>query len=323
VGRVISVAVLDDYQRRAAELADWGSLGPDVRVEFFANAMTQSELPDRLARFDVLVLMRERTPVGRDVLERLPQLQLVITTGMANASLDVDYLHERGVPVCGTAMRGVPDGGVPTTVEVAWALIFSVAKRVTIEDRAMRSGRWQRGLPIELAGRTLGLAGLGRLGGAMVGPARAFGMDVIAWSENLTTERASEFGVERVSQEVLLGSSDVLSIHLKLSERTRGLFGAAELSQMQSTATLINTSRGPIVDEGALVDALRDGTIGAAGLDVYDTEPLPDGHPLTLLGNVVLLPHLGYVTEHGLRAMYREVVQDVAAWRAGAALREI
>ena len=320
---MISVAVLDDYQRRAPELADWASLGSEVRVEFFADTMTQTELPARLARFDVLVLMRERTGLGRDVLEQLPQLRLVITTGMGNAALDVGYLHERGVPVCGTGMRGVAEGGVPTTVEVAWALIFAIAKRVTIEDRALRSGRWQRGLPIELAGRTLGLAGLGRLGGAMVGPARAFGMDVIAWSENLTTERASEFGVERVSREVLLGSSDFLSIHLKLSDRTRGLFGAPELSRMQSTAALINTSRGPIVEEGALVDALRDGTIAAAGLDVFDLEPLPDGHPLTLLPNVVLLPHLGYVTEHGLRAMYGEVVQDIAGWRAGTPLREI
>ena len=319
---MISVAVLDDYQRRAPELADWASLGSEVRVEFFANAMTQAELPARLDRFEVLVLMRERTRLGRDVLEQLPQLQLVVTTGMGNASLDVGYLHERGVTVCGTDLSGTVDGVSPT-VEVAWALIFAIVKRVTIEDQALRSGRWQRGLPSQLGGRTLGLAGLGRLGSAMVDPARAFGMDVIAWSENLTTERASEFGVERVSQEVLLGSSDFLSIHLKLSDRTRGLIGAAELARMQPGATLINTSRGPIVDEAALVDALRDGTIAAAGLDVYDTEPLPDDHPLTLLPNVVLLPHLGYVTEDSMRTMYGQVVQDIAGWRAGSPPREI
>ena len=320
---MLSIAVLDDYQRQAAQLADWASLGDEVEVEFFAEAMTQAELAPRLARFQVLVLMRERTRFPRALLERLPGLELVVTTGMGNAALDVDYLHERGVTVCGTGMRGVDGDGVPTTAEVAWALILAVAKRVVIEDRALRAGRWQRGLPLELAGRTLGLLGLGRLGGAMVGPARAFGMDVIAWSENLTTERASEFGVERVSREVLLGSSDFLSIHLKLSERSRGLLGAAELAQMQPTAALINTSRGPIVDEPALINALRDGTIAAAGLDVYDTEPLPDGHPLTLLENVVLLPHLGYVTERALRTMYGEVVQDIAGWRAGAPLREI
>ena len=319
---MISVAVLDDYQRRAPELADWASLGSEVRVEFFADAMTQAELPARLDRFEVLVLMRERTRLGRDVLEQLPRLQLVVTTGMGNASLDVGYLHERGVTVCGTDLSGTADGVSPT-VEVAWALIFAIVKRVTIEDRALRSGRWQRGLPGQLGGRTLGLAGLGRLGSAMVDPARAFGMDVIAWSENLSTERASEFGVERVSQEVLLGSSDFLSIHLKLSDRTRGLIGGAELARMQPSATLINTSRGPIVDEAALVDALRDGTIAAAGLDVYDTEPLPDDHPLTLLPNVVLLPHLGYVTEDSMRTMYGQVVQDIAGWCAGSPLREI
>ena len=319
---MISVAVLDDYQRRAPELADWASLGSEVRVEFFADAMTQAELPARLDRFEVLVLMRERTRLGRDVLEQLPRLQLVVTTGMGNASLDVGYLHERGVTVCGTDLSGTADGVSPT-VEVAWALIFAIVKRVTIEDRALRSGRWQRALPGQLGGRTLGLAGLGRLGSAMVDPARAFGMDVIAWSENLSTERASEFGVERVSQEVLLGSSDFLSIHLKLSDRTRGLIGGAELARMQPSATLINTSRGPIVDEAALVDALRDGTIAAAGLDVYDTEPLPDDHPLTLLPNVVLLPHLGYVTEDSMRTMYGQVVQDIAGWCAGSPLREI
>jgi phosphoglycerate dehydrogenase-like enzyme len=320
-GVVLSVAVLDDYQRRAAELADWRSLGDEVAVEFFAEAMTQEELVPRLARFDVLVLMRERTRFGRDVLELLPELKLVITTGMGNASLDVDFLHTRGVTVCGTDLAGGHADGVPTTAEVAWALILAVAKRVTIEDRALRNGRWQRGLPIELAGRTLGLAGLGRLGGAMVGPARAFGMDVIAWSENLTPERAAEFGVERVSKEVLLGSSDVLSIHLKLSDRSRGLFGARELAQMQSTAMLINTSRGPIVDEGALIDALRSQSIAAAGLDVYDREPLPADHELLALENAVLLPHLGYVSESSLRAMYADAVQDIAAFSDGSPIR--
>ena len=204
---------------------------------------------------------------------------------------------------------------------MAWALILAVCKRVTHEDRALRDGQWQLDLPTNLGGATLGLAGLGRLGGAMVAPARVFGMDVIAWSEHLTDERAAEFGVSSVSKEQLLGRSDVLSIHLVLSDRTRGLFGAAELALMKPTAALINTSRGPIVDERALVEALRSGTIAAAGLDVYDQEPLPADHELLSLENTVLLPHLGYVSEQALRSMYADVVADIAAFRAGTPIR--
>jgi phosphoglycerate dehydrogenase-like enzyme len=320
---VTRVAVLDDYQGRAPQLADWGSLGPGIEVEFFAEPIARQRLAERLAGYEALVLMRERTRLDAAVLAQLPRLELVVTTGMRNASLDVDYLRERGVVVCGTAISAPGGGGVPTTTEVAWALILATLKRVTIEDRALRSGRWQTDLPATLAGATLGLAGLGRLGASMVGPARAFGMEVIAWSQNLTTERAQEVGVQAVSKEDLLHRSDVLSIHLVLSDRTRGLFGAAELSQMRSGAVLINTSRGPIVDEGALIAALRDGTIAAAGLDVYDTEPLPPGHPLTGLENAVLLPHLGYVTEPTLRHMYEQAVEDIAAWRHGAPIRTL
>jgi phosphoglycerate dehydrogenase-like enzyme len=318
------VAVLDDYQRRAHEFADWDSLGAGTEIVFFSESIPQEELPRRLAGFDALVLMRERTRFGRDLLSQLPDLELVITTGMRNASLDVEYLRERGVTVCGTDGTGAPrPAGVPSTVEVAWALIFAVAKRVTQEDRALRSGRWQLDLPVNLAGATLGLAGLGNLGAAMVGPARAFGMEVVAWSQNLTDERAAEVGVRRVSKEELLQRADFLSVHLVLSDRSRGLFGGAELLQMKPTAALINTSRGPIVDEAALVAALRVGVIAAAGLDVYDREPLPAGHPLTMLPNAVLLPHLGYVSEPGLRHMYGQVVQDIAAFQAGEPIRTI
>ena len=316
------VAVLDDYQRRASRWADWSSLGDDVEVEFLAEPIEPDRLPERLAGFDVLVLMRERTALRREVLERLPDLALVVTTGMRNASLDVAYLSERGVAVSGTGMV-MPSTGVPSTVEVAWALILAVAKRVVIEDGALRAGRWQLDLPAILAGSTLGLAGLGRLGAAMVGPARVFGMEIIAWSQNLTAQRAAEVGVEAVTREALLSRSDVLSIHLVLSDRTRGLFGAAELAAMKPTAALVNTSRGPIVDEPALVAALRAGTIAAAGLDVYGEEPLPADHPLTTCETAVLLPHLGYVSEQGMRAMYAEVVQDIAAWRSGSAIRTV
>jgi len=320
---VIRVAVLDDYQRRAHSYARWESLGNDVRVEFFSESIAPGELSQRLAPFEVLVLMRERTRFGRDVLSHLPNLKLVITTGMRNASLDVEYLAERGITVSGTQFAGGERPGVPSTVEVAWALILAVAKRVTQEDRALRSGRWQLDLPTNLAGATLGLAGLGNLGAAMVGPAVAFGMEVIAWSQNLTDERAAEVGVRRVSKDELLSRADFLSIHLVLSDRSRGLVGGPELLAMKPTAALINTSRGPIVDEAALVAALRVGIIAAAGLDVYDREPLPPGHPLTMLPNVVLLPHLGYVSEAGLRQMYEQVVEDIAAFQDGAPIRPL
>jgi phosphoglycerate dehydrogenase-like enzyme len=313
--------VLDDYQGRAREFADWNSLDGEVAVTFFHQPIRRDALADTLADFDVLVLMRERTAFPRDVLERLPRLSLVVTTGMRNASLDVEYLSERGVTVSGTGMVGRSAQGLASTVEVAWALILAVCKRVTLENRALRAGHWQLDLPTNLAGATLGLAGLGRLGGSMVAPARVFGMDVIAWSEHLTDERAAEFGVQAVSQEQLLEQSDVLSIHLVLSDRTRGLFGAAELALMKPTAALINTSRGPIVDERALVQALRSGTIAAAGLDVYDREPLPADNPLLSLENTVLLPHLGYVSEQAMRSMYADVVADIAAFLAGAPIR--
>jgi phosphoglycerate dehydrogenase-like enzyme len=321
---VTRVAVLDDYQFRAHQYADWDSLGPDVTVEYFYTAIPEPELPRVLAGFDVLVLMRERTRLDSGVLSQLPDLKLVVTTGMRNASLDVEFLRARGVLVCGTAGTGAPQAsGVPSTAEVAWALILAVAKRVAVEDRALRNGSWQLGLPTNLAGATLGLAGLGTLGAAMVGPAHAFGMEVIAWSRHLTDERAAEVGATRVSKDQLLERSDFVSIHLVLSDRSRGLFGAAELARMKPTAALINTSRGPIVDEQALLAALRARTIAAAGLDVYDQEPLSRHHPLTQLDNVVLLPHLGYVSEPGMRHMYGQVVEDIAAFLAGEPIRTI
>jgi phosphoglycerate dehydrogenase-like enzyme len=313
------VAVLDDYQGRAHEFADWDSLG--VTVHFFRETIPREDLPRTLAGFDALVLMRERTRFPREILEQLPDLKLVITTGRRNAAVDADYLRERGIVYCGTGMRGLgyePSAGVPSTVEVAWALILATAKRVVPEDRALRGGRWQVGLPMNLAGTTLGLLGLGRLGSAMVAPAKAFGMEVIAWSQNLTAERAAEAGAVHVSKDELFARADFLSIHLILSHRSRGLVGAAELAAMKSTAVLINTSRGPIVDEAALIEALSQGSIGGAGLDVFDTEPLPADHRLLKLENTVLLPHLGYVSEAGMRAMYAEVVEGIAAYLQGA-----
>jgi phosphoglycerate dehydrogenase-like enzyme len=322
---VVRVAVLDDYQGRARSYADWSSLGRGAEVVFFTDPIDPAELPEVLGSFDVLVLMRERTAFPRPVLEALPRLRLLVTTGMRNASVDVAYLTgERGVVVSGTDLSGGrAAAGIPSTAEVAWALILAACKRVLIEDAAIRAGRWQLDLPTNLAGATLGLAGLGNLGSAMVGPARAFGMEVIAWSENLSEERASSFGVERVGKAELLRRSDVLSIHLVLSRRTRGLFGAAELASMKPTAVLVNTSRGAIVDERALVEALSARTIAAAGLDVYDREPLPAGHPLTTLDNAVLLPHLGYANEQAFRHMYGQVVAGIAAFLDGSPVRTL
>lgn len=321
------VAVLDDYHRIAQTLADWGSLG--VEVDFFDRPIPRGQLPAALAGYDTLVLMRERTAFPGDVLELLPGLQVVVTTGMRNASLDVEHLALRGVRVYGTGIPGYggtalePPPGVPSTVEVAWALIFALSKRVTAEDRALREGIWQQGLPTNLAGATLGLAGLGRLGAQMVAPAKAFGMDVIAWSQNLTAGRADAAGARLVSRAELFEQADVLSLHLVLSERTRGLIGAGELALMKPSAYLVNTSRGPIVDEPALVEALRERRIAGAGLDVYDTEPLPPDHPLLALENTVLTPHLGYVSAQALAEMYRQVVEDLAAHLRGEPIRVI
>jgi len=311
------VAVLDDYQGHAHELADWASLGDDVEVSFFQDPLYGEALTEALSGFDILVLMRERTPLQRQLIDKLPKLRFVVTTGMRNASVDLAYLHERGIAMAGTL------GGGNSPVELAWALTLATIKRLTIEDRAIRDGSWQLGLPTELSGATLGLAGLGRLGSGMVGPARAFGMDVIAWSQNLTDERAAEVGVKKVTKDELLRESDVLSIHLVLSDRTRGLFGAADLETMKPTAVLINTSRGPIVNEAALVDALRSGTIAGAGLDVFDVEPLPPGHPLLSLENTVLAPHLGYVSEKNFRAMYSQAVENIAGFLADKPIRVI
>jgi phosphoglycerate dehydrogenase-like enzyme len=321
------VAVLDDYHRIAHTLADWASLG--VAVDFFDRPIPREQLPAVLSGYDTLVLMRERTAFPRAVLEALPELQVVVTTGMRNASLDVEHLAQRGVRVYGTGIPGYggtglePPPGVPGTVEVAWGLILALVKRISAEDRALREGIWQRALPANLAGATLGLLGLGRLGAQMVAPARAFGMEVIAWSQNLTAERAQAAGARLVGRSELFEQADVLSIHLVLSERSRGLVGSRELALMKQSAYLVNTSRGPIVDEAALVEALAEGRIAGAGLDVYDTEPLPAGHALLALENTVLTPHLGYVSERALAEMYGQVVEDLAAHLRGEPIRVI
>jgi phosphoglycerate dehydrogenase-like enzyme len=316
------IAVLDDYQGQAESMADWASLG--AQVDFFSEPIPAEQLPARLSSYDALVLMRERTRFDAPTLAQLPQLAFVVSTGMRNASLDVVYLAQRGIPVSGTGNPGDErHSGVSSTVEVAWALIFALYKQVTSQDQALRTGRWQTALSAGLAGQTLGLLGLGRLGSEMVGPARAFGMEVIAWSEHLEPAAAQAKGVRYVSRDELFGQADVLSIHLVLSARSAGLVGASELAQMRSTAVIVNTSRGPIIDTAALIAALESGAIAGAGLDVFDREPLQADDRILQAPHTVLLPHLGYVTYEGIADMYRQAVEDLAAYVAGAPIRVI
>ena len=312
------VAILDDYQGVAVSLAPWESLGDDVSVEVFRDHVADDDaLVARLDGFEVLVAMRERTPFPQARLERLPALRLLVTTGMANASIDMEAARSLGVVVAGTG------GLASSTVELTWALILAVARGVCAEDARLRAGGWQHTLGFELAGRTLGVVGLGRLGGRVAAIGQAFEMSVIAWSQNLDPERAASLGVEAVGKQELFSRADVVSIHVRLSDRTRGLVGAAELAAMRPSSILVNTSRGPIVDSDALLAALEARTIAGAGLDVFDVEPLPVSHPLRAAPNTVLTPHLGYVSRGSYEIYYREAVEDIAAWRRGEPLRVV
>jgi phosphoglycerate dehydrogenase-like enzyme len=314
----LRVAVLDDYQGVALSLAPWESLGDDVSVEVFRDHVADDDaLVARLEGFDVVVAMRERTPFGRERLERLPALRLLVTTGMANAAIDMDAARSSGVVVAGTG------GLASSTVELTWALILAVARGVCAEDARLRAGGWQHTLGFELAGRTLGVVGLGRLGSRVAAIGQAFEMAVIAWSQNLDGARAASLGVEAVGKHELFARSDVVSVHVRLSSRTRGLVGAAELAAMRPTSILVNTSRGPIVDSHALLAALEAGAIAGAGLDVFDVEPLPVAHPLRTAPNTVLTPHLGYVSRGSYEIYYREAVEDISAWRRGEPVRVI
>jgi phosphoglycerate dehydrogenase-like enzyme len=313
----LRVAVLDDYQDVALRFGPWDRLGAAVEVTTFHGHLADDDaIVARLAPFDAVVAMRERTPFPRARLERLPALRLLVTTGMRNASIDVDAARDLGVVVCGT--RGAAG---PSTTELTWALILAVTRHVCAEDAAMRAGGWQHTIGPELSGRTLGVIGLGRQGSAVAAIGRAFGMEVIAWSQNLTPERAAEAGATRVEKEQLFRRADVVTVHVVLSGRTRGLVGAAELAAMRPTAYLVNTSRGPIVDETALLAALRDGTIAGAALDVFDTEPLPPDHPLRSAPNTVVTPHIGYVATGAYATFYADAVEDVAAYLDGVPVR--
>ena len=310
------IAVLDDYQGVAREMADWASLGPDCEVVFFRDHLADLDpLVRRLKDYDVVVAMRERTAFPRALLEKLPRLRLLVTTGLRNASIDVAAARERGIVVCGTP------GSSGTTGELTWGLVLALFRQIPREDRALREGRWQSTVGIGLAGKTLGIVGLGTIGSQVAKIGAAFGMEVIAWSQNLEAERARRAGAQRVERDELLARSDVVTIHRVLSERTRGLIGARELSLMKPSAFLVNTSRGPIVDEAALAAALEKRTIAGAGIDVYGAEPIAPDHPLLSAPNTVLTPHLGYVTLESYRAYFGGALEDIAAWRRGAPVR--
>jgi phosphoglycerate dehydrogenase-like enzyme len=311
--------VLDDYQQVASTYADWDSLGAQ-EVTFFAEHLGDADgVVAALEPYDVVVAMRERTAFPAGVLERLPNLGLLVTTGPANVAIDVAAAHARGVTVSGT-------GGVSPstpTVEMTWALIHALTRHVPAEDRTIREGGWQHTVGRDLFARRLGVVGLGGLGRPVATVGLAFGMDVVAWSQNLDPDEARAHGVTPVGRSELLETSDIVSIHLKLSERTTGLIGLEDLARMKPTALLVNTSRGPIVDEDALVSALHAGTIGGAGLDVFGTEPLPADAPLRTAPNTVLTPHLGYVTEGTYAVFYRDAVEDIRAWADGNPMREL
>ena len=310
----MKIAILDDYQNVATSLADWGSLAAEV-VVFTKPFADGDDAVRSLAGFDVLVAMRERTRFPAEVLERLTGLRLLVSTGPANAAIDVAAARRHGITVCGTGYESHP------TIEHTWALILGAARNLPAEAASMRSGGWQVTVGEGLHGKTLGVLGLGRVGSEVARVGQAFGMSTIAWSQNLTPETAAGHGVRAVTKQQLFTESDVLSIHVVLSKRTRGLVTAAELRSMKPSAVLVNTSRGPVVDEAALVGVLSEGRIRAAAIDVFDTEPLPADHQLRSLPNALLTGHVAYVTRDLYTIFYQDAVEDIAAYQAGSPIR--
>ena len=318
--RLCRIAVLDDYQRAAQDAADWSLLGDDVVVTFFHDHVDEHrQLVNRLTPFDIVVAMRERTAFPGEVLRELPDLGLLVATGMHHSLIDFAAATQLGITVCGTQSWR----GATATVELTWGLIFALARGIATEDSAIRSGGWQVGLGTLLEGKTLGIVGLGNLGSLLPPVATALGMRTVAWSTNLTHERAADVGVERLDHDEFFASSDFVSVHLKLSPRSHGYVGRTEFDLMKPTAFLINTSRGPVVDEAALLDALRSRRIAGAALDVYDREPLPVDHPLRSVPNALLTPHIGYATVETYRDYYGQAVEDIIAFRRGNPLRRL
>lgn len=312
------IAVLDDYQSVAHRFADWASLRPEAEVTFFHDVVTDEDaLVERLAPFDVICAMRERTQLPGRLLRRLPKLRMIASTGNWNAAIDMEAADALGITVCATA------SSLTAAAEMTWTLLMAAARHLPREVAGFRAGGWQQTVGMDLHGRTLGLLGLGYTGSMTARYGRAFGMRVIAWSQNMTPEAAREKGAEYVGKEELLRQSDFLSVHVRLSERTRGIIGAADLAMMKPTAYVINTSRGPIVDEAALIAALRERRIAGAAADVFVPEPLPADHPLRGIDNFIGTPHLGYVTEDSYRIYYGESLENIRAWMAGRTIRQV
>ncbi|MFD3753869.1 D-2-hydroxyacid dehydrogenase family protein [Streptomyces cyaneofuscatus] len=313
-------AVIEDFQSAATTVADWSSVTADVdAVTFTEHLGSTEEVAAALAEFDIVVTLRERVPFPAEVFARLPRLRLLIASGMRNSVIDFAAAERHGVTVCGTASSSTPP------VELTWALLLGLARSIVPEANALRGdGPWQSTLGADLHGRTLGLLGLGKIGSRVAQLGRAFGMEVVAWSQNLTEERTKEVGTAlAASKEELLEAADFVSVHLALSERTRGLIGAAELARMRPTAYLVNTSRAAIVDQDALLAALHAGTIAGAGIDVFDTEPLPAGHPMRTAPRLLATPHLGYVSHANYATYYGQAVENIRAFLDGAPVRRI
>jgi phosphoglycerate dehydrogenase-like enzyme len=316
--RMARIALLDDYQDVALKMADWSKLRAAHEIVVFNKPFaSQDDVAKALAGFDIVGIMRERTAFPRALLERLPNLKLLVTTGARNASVDTKAAAERGIKVCGT------DGGNHATAELAMGLILGLARNFHVELRNMQDGRWQTTVGQDLKGKTLGLLGLGRLGSGTAGYARAFGMKTIAWSQNLTEERAREQSSIRVDKDELFRQSDFISVHLVLSDRSRGLVGVRELGLMKPTASIVNTSRGPIIDGAALAAALKEGRIAGAALDVYDVEPVPAAHALRSEPRALLTPHIGYVTKETYELFYSGVIEAIEGFLAGKPVRVI
>jgi phosphoglycerate dehydrogenase-like enzyme len=312
-------AILDDYQNVALQFADWSRCATDVDVTVFNRSLgDNADVAKALADFQIVCLMRERTPFPREVIEKLPNLRLLVTTGKRNAVIDMAAAKDKNVLVCGT------DSAAHPTAELVFAHMLEFARKVGFENARLKAGAaWQSTVGRDLSGKTLGLIGLGRLGTRVANIAKAFGMNVVAWSQNLTPAKCQEVGVTYASKEQLLEQSDFISIHVVLSKRTQGLIGAGDLARMKGSAFLINTSRGPIVDETALVEALRENRIAGAGVDVFDQEPLPLDHPFRSLARAQITPHLGYVTEDNYRLNYGQIVENICAFVAGHPMRVI
>ncbi len=313
------IAILDDYQNAALRCADWSLVEKDADITVFHDHLAETgDVAERLGDFDIVAIMRERTPFPRDLFDKLPNLRLLVTTGMRNASVDLAAASDHGVTVCGS------NGITASTPELTWGLLLALARNIAHEDKVTREGAWQTGTGVLLEGKVLGIIGLGRIGSRIAKYGQVFGMEVMAWSQNLTDERCAEVGgVRRVAKQELLAAADFVSLHVVLSDRSRGLIGAGDLALMKPTALLVNTSRGPIVDTDALIAALENRTIAGAAIDVFDTEPLAMDHPLRRAPNTVITPHLGYVTEEGYRAYFGGVVEDIRAFLDGTPVRVI